>query len=512
MAKNKSKIPNSNDKAPVTPQDDVAKKIPKVSKSESCANSRSASGKLSAFISALCYFILVSGAAIASFYLQRVLNEVNQIRLESEESLQKNSQLVHKVETALQQVTSMKSSLDSLEVTVGRAQAKLDNTNLAVQKGEAEIRRVEEVLQKLQNEILHDLSEGIREVKQAREHDFSSLERTLEERLAELSRSIADSVAEFTGAQGEAQAQLSKLKAQLEEHSEPGNLKDELTAITTAVAQLHTANEVADGNVGVLREQIASVGSELQTRNKEVASLSEEIETIRSLVQSTAGLLRQKVSAVQVSMQAVSDQVQSLQDGQETTSKALQSLETDLREELAKTEKKEDDLEARLKATEESAEALKSSAAEQMRRVEVLLSKYDSHESSLASQSQVATKARQALREEMDGLRGSVEDLQISLSSLAATNSRLEEMRMEALGEESLEENVEMVEEQAETEYIGEEEAETEELVEEEATTGEPLVQTEEEESSNVNDKTVPEEIVEVEVAFEKDVVEEERQ
>lgn len=396
----------------------------------------------------------------------------------------------------------MKSALDSLEVGLGRSQAKLEATNLAVQKGDAEIHRVEEVLQKLQNEILHDLSDGIREVKQAREHDFSSLERTLEERLADLSRSIADSVTEFTGAQGEAQAQLSKLKAQLEEHSEPGNLKDELREITTTVAQLHTANEVAEGNVGVLREQIASVGSELQTRNKEVVSLSEEIESVRSLVQSTAGLLRQEVSAVQVSMQAVSDQLQSLQDGQDTTSKALQSLETDLRKELANTEKRDDDLEARLKATEESTEALESSATEQMRRVEVLLSKYDSHESSLASQSQVATNARKALTEEMEGLKGSIEDLQITLSALAATNSRLEEIRMEAIEEDTLvEENAE-VEKDIEIIDIPEEETATDELIDE----VESLVQAEEEESF-VTDETLHEEVAD-EIWYGEDITE----
>lgn len=103
MAKNKNKTPNANDKTAIIPQDDAGKKPPKV-RAESCANSKSSSGRFGALISAFCYLVLVSGVALASFYLQRLLTEVNQIRLESEESLQKNSELVLKVETALQQV------------------------------------------------------------------------------------------------------------------------------------------------------------------------------------------------------------------------------------------------------------------------------------------------------------------------------------------------------------------------------------------------------------------------
>lgn len=99
-----SKNKNKSDKPAVNPQDDTAKKTPKVIKADSSANSRSGSGKLTKLLSAVSYLVLVSGAAFASFYLQRVLTEVNQIRSESEEALQKNSEVLQKVENALQQV------------------------------------------------------------------------------------------------------------------------------------------------------------------------------------------------------------------------------------------------------------------------------------------------------------------------------------------------------------------------------------------------------------------------
>ncbi|KAI5617840.1 cytoskeleton-associated protein 4, partial [Silurus asotus] len=463
----KTKSASSSDKPAANPQDDAPKKIPKVSKADSSANSRSGSGKISKFLSALSYLVLVSGAAFASFYLQRVLTEVNQIRSESEEALQKNAEVLQKVEHALLQVNSMKLSLEGVEAAVGRTQAELESTNRAIIKGETETRRVEEVLQKLQNEILRDLSEGIREVKQAREHDFSSLEKTLEVRLAELSGSIADSVAEFTGAQEEAQAQLSHLKIRLEEHNEPGNLKDELLSITTAVAGLHTANEVAEGNIGVLREQIVSVSSELQTRNKEVVSLAEEIEAVRSLVQSTAGSLRQEVSTSQAKVQTMSDQIQSMKDDHLTTSQALQSLQTDMRGELSKTETRQDDLEARVKATEKSIEVLENSATEQASRVEAFLFRYDTQESSLAAQSQEAENARQALKEELGGLKSSLGELQASIEALSDTNARLE---VDEVWEEQELQNDDASEVEKETgaEEVVEEETGAEEVVEEE--------------------------------------------
>lgn len=410
------------------------------------------------------------------------------------------------------QVNSMQLSLEGLEAAVGRTQAELESTNRALTKGETETRKVEEVLQKLQNEILRDLSEGIREVKQAREHDFSSLEKTLEVRLAELSRSIADSVAEFTGAQEEAQAQLSKLKIQLKEHNEPGNLKDELLSITTAVAGLHTANEVAEGNIGVLREQIVSVSSELQTRNQEMASLSEEIESVRSLVQTTAGSLKQDVSASQAIVQAMSDRIQSVVDEQLHTSQALQSLQTVLRGELSKTETRADDLESKLKVTEESIEALANSATEQASRVEAFLSKYDSHENSLASQSQVAEKARQALKEELGGLRSSLGELQASIEALADTNTRLEaeEERMDDDVEaDTLEEAIIQTEElqNDEPENVGQKEDEAaEEVALEEAAAEEAVEEVAAEEA--VEEEVITEEVAEEEEAI-KEVVEE---
>ncbi|XP_030632539.1 cytoskeleton-associated protein 4 [Chanos chanos] len=433
---------NSNDKSSSSHQDDVAKKNPKPSKADgsSVRSSGSGSGNITKILAALCYLVLVVGAGFASFYLQQVLEEVNQIRNRNEESVQKSAEMTQRVEYALQQVNSLKGSLEGLESALGSVQTELKGTRQLVHKGEAETRRVEEALQKLQNEILRDLSEGIREVKEARERDFSSLEHTVEERLAELSRSIADSIAEFTEAQGEAQGQLQELKAKVEGHEDPTLLKQELTAITNAVAELHTANQVAEGNTGVLQEQIATVRAELQTRNKEVVSISEEIDSVRSLVQGTASALRQEVSEAQIRVQAMTDRVQSLQNGQEQFSESLQSLEKDLREEDSKVEKRVDELEVRLKVAEENGEALATSGSEQNSRLEALLSKYDSHESSLTAQGQAAERSRQALQSELEGLKSSLAEIYSTLTTLDSTKTKLEavEEKLDDLGDTTI--------------------------------------------------------------------------
>lgn len=108
--KNRNKNSNSNEKNSATPQDDVAKKSPKVSKLESApvpgpsCSSGSGSGGLAKLISGLCYLALVAGAGFASFYVQQALTEVKQTNQRHQESIQKNAEVVQKVEQTLQQV------------------------------------------------------------------------------------------------------------------------------------------------------------------------------------------------------------------------------------------------------------------------------------------------------------------------------------------------------------------------------------------------------------------------
>ncbi|XP_070997450.1 cytoskeleton-associated protein 4-like [Oncorhynchus clarkii lewisi] len=448
-ARNRNKN-NLSEKTASSTQDDVAKKSPKPSSNGSPSIQGSGSGSWVKVIAALCYIALVAAAGFAAIYLQQVLKEVHQISSRNEETVRKNAEVAHKVENVLQQVDNVRRAVDGLESALGTMRAEQEVGSRAVRKGEAETRRVEEALQRLQNELLVDLSEGIKEVKEARERDFSSLEKTVEERLAELSASIADSVTEFTETQGETQSQLADLKARLDDMEDPELIRQELSAIVDTVAGLSATKQATDESAYSLREQIAAVGSELQTRNQEIASMSQEVEAVRLLVQETAGSLRQQVSGAEAGIQALTDQDQSLQSSLELATEALHSLEKELRGESARAEQRSDGLEVRLKVAEEGGDSLAASLTDLTSKVEALLAKYDSHESMHAAQGTAAEKARATLQGELEELKGSLGELQSNVVALSDAQTNLAsrvsnlglqieglEQKLEALGEVS---------------------------------------------------------------------------
>uniref|UniRef100_A0A8C3A0U6 Uncharacterized protein n=1 Tax=Cyclopterus lumpus TaxID=8103 RepID=A0A8C3A0U6_CYCLU len=225
-------------------------------------------------------------------------------------------------------------------------------------RGEVETRKLEEALQRLQNNLLRDLSEGMNEVKEARERAFSSLEKTVEERLAEVSQSITANVAEFTEAQGEARSQLADLTARLADMEDPALIKEELSAIVGAVEEIRTAKQTSDASADSIQEQIVTVRSELQTRNREVASLSQEVESVRSVVQESVGNLRQSLSAAEADVQALKDQSAALENGVERVADAVRNVEKQAQEETARVQRRSEDLESRVKTSEETGDSL----------------------------------------------------------------------------------------------------------------------------------------------------------
>ncbi len=315
--------------------------------------------------------------------------------------------------------------MDGLESSLGITRVELEGAISRMKRGEVETRRVEEALQKLQNDLLRDLSEGINEVKEARERDFSSLEKTVEERLAEVSQSITASVAEFTEAQGEAQNQLADLKARLGDMDDPGLIKQELSAIVDAVAEIRTAKQATDESADSLREQIGAVRAELQTRNKEVASLSQEVETVRSVVHETVGTLKQSLSAAEADVQALKDKSETLESSVQQAAEAVRNVEKQADAEAAQVKKRSDDLEARVKASEESGDSLSASVSDITTKLESLLTKYDTHESTLAAQGQAVEKAKTGLNQEIEALKSSLGELQSNIAALDGVQTTL---------------------------------------------------------------------------------------
>ncbi|XP_051248263.1 cytoskeleton-associated protein 4 [Dicentrarchus labrax] len=425
-AKNRQKN-SSTEKSAASSQEDASKKSPKSSSNGVSGPGPQGprSGSCLGLVATTVFYIALLGAAgFGAFYLQQVVEEIQQTNARHEESAKQNAELGRKMESVVQQVESLRSVVDGLESSLGITRVELEGAISRMKRGEVETRRVEEALQKLQNDLLRDLSEGIKEVKEARERDFSSLEKTVEERLAEVSQSIKASVAEFTEAQGESQSQLADLKARLGDIEDPALIKQELSAIVDTVAEIKTAKLAADSSAESLMGHISAVRSELQTRNQEVASLSQEIETVRSVVQETVGSLRQSLSATETSVQALTDKSVTLESDVEEAVDAVRNVEKQVIEAAAQV-KKSEELEARVKASEESGDLLSASVSDITTKVESLLTKYDTHESTLVAQGQAVEKVRTGLAEEMEALKSSLGELQSNIAALSDAQTQL---------------------------------------------------------------------------------------
>ncbi|XP_030295099.1 cytoskeleton-associated protein 4 [Sparus aurata] len=426
-AKNRHKS-SSGEKSPASSQDD-AKKSPKISSSSSGSSSNGVSGPapqgpprsgscLALVASTLFYIALIGAVGFAAFYLQQVVEEMRTTSAGQEESARLSAELGSKMDSVVQQVESLASVVDGLESSLKITRVELEGSISRMKRGEVETRRVEEALQRLQNDLLRDLSEGISEVKEARERDFSSLEKTVEERLAEASQSIKASVAEFTEAQGEAQSQLADLKARLGDMEDPALIKQELTAIVDAVAEIKTAKEASDSSADSLREQIGAVRAELQTRNQEVASLSQEVETVRSMVQETIGSLRQSLTEAEASVQGLKVRSDTLESSVEDAVEAARNAERNANEAAAQVKKQSDDLEVRVKASEENGDSLSASVSDISSKVETLLT-------TVADQEQAVERVKAGLQGEMEALKGSLVEIQSNMAAAEGLEKRL---------------------------------------------------------------------------------------
>ncbi|KAM9771529.1 cytoskeleton-associated protein 4 [Syngnathus typhle] len=395
---------------------------------------------LGTLFSMLFYAVMIGGAGLAAFHLQKVVEEIRQTSATHAQSAQISAEISGKMDGVVQQVASLKTTVDSLESSLGATRAELEGAMTRMARGEEETRRVEEALQKLQKDLLKELSEGISEVKEARERDFSSLETTVEQRLEEVSRSVRASVAEFTDAQGEAQNQLADLKARLGGIEDPAMVKQELASIVNVVAEIRATKQDADASADSIREQINSVREELRTRSQEVASLSLEVESFRSAVQDTVGSLKLSVSNAETEVQTLKDRTGVL----EVATEGVRDLETKLNEVSAQAQKRADDMEARLKASEENGESITS-------KVESLLSQYDAQESDLAGKA-FSGKEVEVLSKNLEELRANVAAVGEAQDSLVTTDSlmaqRVEEL--ERLAAEGTSEHAAQLEEQQE--------------------------------------------------------------
>ncbi|MGH0116522.1 UNVERIFIED_CONTAM: hypothetical protein FKN15_009655, partial [Acipenser sinensis] len=343
-------------------------------------------------------------------------------------------------------VDSLKLTVRNFDISLKDTNKELESTNKAVRKGETETHRIEEVLHKLQNEILQDLSNGIRDVREARERDFSYLEQTVEERLTELTKSINNNVSVFTEVQRVTQNELQTIKSKIDAVEDLGLLKSELLAITTAVAELSTATEVKEEAIESLKNQISSLQSEVQTRNQEVASTVQEFEELQETVQITGSSLRELISEAETSIKFVSEEVQVLHEGLQQVKASISEQEQNLLA-MATSGEKTESLELRLKVVEENTETLIVSANEQSDSIESMFSKYDTHTSSLStlerdienikssaskrddvdlqSAVQKVTEAQESFISDIEMLKNNLSELQIAAQTAEITQNEI---------------------------------------------------------------------------------------
>ncbi|XP_028672698.1 cytoskeleton-associated protein 4-like [Erpetoichthys calabaricus] len=404
---------NVQEKTSHTSFDDVAKKNSKGSK----GGASPGPGIWGKLLSVLLYLSLMFALGFTGFYLLQVTEQINRISALNEASEQRSQEALQKAQNVLQQVDSVKITVGTIDSSLKDTKKELDVISKAVRKGETETMRIEEVLEKLQKEILQDLSDGIQDVKEGRKKDFSSLEQTLEERLTELTKSINDNVSLFTEVQGATQRELQNIKMKIDAVEDLSLLKYELQQITTTVADLHNTVKVQEEMSQSFTNQISSLQSEVQTRNVEVVSTVQEFEELKGMVQGTANSLKQALADVQASVQSLSEAVQKNQKDLEQVTSGLGKYENMILENPVHAANIEGS-ESRLKGVEDTLEGLQVSHGEHLEKIESILSKYDGHDSNLASLARDVENLKKSDTEAQEVISRDLEELKKDMASL----------------------------------------------------------------------------------------------
>ncbi|XP_038667259.1 LOW QUALITY PROTEIN: cytoskeleton-associated protein 4-like [Scyliorhinus canicula] len=383
MSSLKQRNKNHSERGSHTGQDDVAKKSTKSSKGG--AGSGSATGRV--LLQFLLFFILAAAAALLAWYAHSLSQQLSHLHRRSEETSLRGHELAAKLGTVLQQVESTKTSLGRLDSFLLDTQQQLQETNAAVRKGESKTHHIGETLQKLQTEILRDLSEGIQDVRDARERDVASLEKTVEEKLRELTQSIHDNIATFTEAQ-----------------------------------------EKSESSVEEVKSRVGALAATVQAKHQEMATLSGEWGELKSSCRSQLGAqaaLEQRLSRAEVSLNAVSKEVhdcrQDLQEARARLDEQGDMLSAESTDASAAAERLRESLDSRLAATEANVNDLNAATTHLSEKLEFY--QLDSVQSALRG----TAESQASLREDIQALKANLSEL----ASPGGGGGRLEVLQRE---------------------------------------------------------------------------------
>ncbi|KAM6291773.1 cytoskeleton-associated protein 4 [Porphyrio hochstetteri] len=386
--------------------------------------------------------VVVLGAALpAGWYVRQLREEVGRSAREREASGRQRQELAATLDAVVQKVRSLQTTFGEFESMMKIAQQKQEVTEKAVKQGESEINRISEVLQKLQNEILKDLSDGIHMVKDARERDFTSLEKTVEERLTELTKSINDNIAVFTQVQQRSQDEISSMKAKVHSLEEADVYKHEIKVLKDAFDEMQASMKTKEKDIETLKSTIDSMESDVYTEVKELVNLKQEHEKFKEAADTehlSLKALQEKVLRAEDSIMRLPSDIKRLDEDLLQVKADLNKWEeNELFRKALETFGKSEGLESRFRYIEDSLASLSSVAAQNSEKLQSFLSKDAEHENKLNTLEQSITALQgisdmdvtsvtdvlKNLGESQTSLYNDVENLRRSISDLPSSGA-----------------------------------------------------------------------------------------
>uniref|UniRef100_A0A4W3IWY0 Cytoskeleton-associated protein 4 n=1 Tax=Callorhinchus milii TaxID=7868 RepID=A0A4W3IWY0_CALMI len=326
--KQRNKI--NSDRSSSASHDDVAKKSWKGSKGGSgwC----SVVGKVLTFL----FFLALSGAAgMFGWYMHNLSEQINHLNRRHEETSLQSNELATKVKGVLVQVDSFKVTINRFDIMLHDTQHELKETIKALTKGEHETNRIGETLQKLQNEILRDLSDGIQDVKDARERDFISLEKTVEERLIELTKSIHDNIAVFTEVQGKCQNDIDEIKSKITSLKTTVEIKgQEITSLTQKYADLKNTLYSQQITHGILQQSVSEIQVSVAAASEEIQDRTKDLQKIKNSINEQEQIMLSKNNDISVNLEKNSESFEAKLTVIEENIMALNTAATHLSEKI----------------------------------------------------------------------------------------------------------------------------------------------------------------------------------
>ncbi|XP_072922417.1 cytoskeleton-associated protein 4-like [Hemitrygon akajei] len=394
MSSTKQRNKSHSDRSSSSLQDDVAKRSPKGGKGST--ESASAVGKV---LNVLLFLVLAAAAAGFGWYVHSLSEQINHLHQRNEETSLRSNDLAKKTETLLQEVESTKVMMNKLESVLRGNQQEMQKNNNAVLKVESKTNQIGETLQKLQTEILQDLSDGIQDVRDARERDFTSLEKTVEERLTELTKSIHDNIAVFTELQRKSQNDIDAIKSKIE-----------------------------------------SLELAVETKSQETTSLVDKYNRLESTLQSQQsayGTLKESVSKTENILNGISEEIhqnkQDLQEAKKELNEQIKTMISEASNAIETAEKNNEKFESRLIITEENIMALNTAATHLSEKIEYY--NFDSMQGTVKS----VLQSHESLSSALQALKSNLEDVQ-SLETDRALNLQSEMQALESRQQRQTEE------------------------------------------------------------------------